>query len=143
MKKIIAVLTLICALFVFSSCETSLSLTFNVETGDSINVTLDTSNNRYSLKAGGAAFNIEKDGELVAKGIFLDENMLNQYLSTVTKQENVELIDNGEDYIFYHINNEWDRVFRVENSNTGIALVNLVSEDSAIECFDLLTITAE
>ena len=142
-KKIIIVLTLICALFVLASCETSLSLTFNVETGDSINVTLDTSNNDYSLKADDATFNIEKNGKLVAKGIFLTEDMLAQYFSAVKDEEGVELIDSAENYIFYHINDEWDRILKIENSDTGIALVNLVSEDSAVECFDLLTITAE
>ena len=50
----------------------------------------------------------------------------------------------GNDYFFWCYNDtEWNYVIKINGSNTGIVLGNNVSEESAKECFNRLTITVE
>ena len=60
MKKIIAAALLLCAVLTGCKNSSAQSLTFNVETGDSINVKLDTSDNDYKLKAEGSRRDVYK-----------------------------------------------------------------------------------
>lgn len=136
------VLVTVLLLFALVSCTSSLSLTFTVETGDSIEVTLDSSTG-YLMKANGATFEIYKGDTLTTKGIFLNGDMMEPYLSIDENTPDVTLYEKTDDKVFYQSGNEWNYVFKVADSSTGIALVNLISKESAEECYSLLTITNE
>ena len=141
-KKFVFIFIVIALLFVFASCSTYFSITYDVETGDSIKVQLDTTSG-YELENTGSTFEIHKNGELVTKGIFLTEDMMAPYLELSEDTDEVTVFDKDASSVFYHSGNEWNYVFRIDDSNTGIALVNLNSKESAEECKKLLTITAE
>ncbi|MBP3707915.1 MAG: hypothetical protein J6J36_04840 [Clostridia bacterium] len=126
--------------------KTSKSFTYNVETGDKVKLTLDTSDN-YDLTSS-LPFTISKDDEDLTKGIFLTEGT-HEYYKNATKQgSNVKIIDSGSkdgiDYIFYNYKDtEFNYVIKIKDSNTGILLGNNVSEESAKECFNRLEIECE
>lgn len=126
--------------------KSSKSYTYNVETGDKVKITLDTSNN-YNITSS-LPFTISKGDEDLAKGIFLDETGYKYYKKATESGANVTIIDSGSkdniDYIFYNYNDtEFNYVIKIKNSNTGILLGNNVSKDSAKECFDRLKIECE
>lgn len=71
-----------------------------------------------------------------------------QYVSVVNADEKAEMIDsgtkNGNEYIFWCYNgSEYNCAILIKGSNTGIVLGNPVSEESAKECFNRLTISVE
>lgn len=142
-KPFLLCFTTILLLAALTACTTSFALTFEVETGDSIKVELDTTGG-YALKANGATFEVYDGDTLISKGIFLTEEMLAPYLElTEGSQDDITVLEKSENSIFYHTGNEWNYVFLVDNSSTGVALVNLTSQESAQECYSLLTITSQ
>lgn len=76
------------------------------------------------------------------------------YEKTVTviflccNDENATILDSGEkdgcEYVMWNYNDsEYDYAILIEDSNTGILLGNDVSEESAKECFQRLTISVK
>lgn len=141
-KPVLLCFTAILLLVALTACSTSLSLTFNVDTGDSIKVELDTTGG-YSLKANGATFEVYEGDTLLTTGIFLTREMLEPYLAVSEDTQEITILEKKDNGIFYHAGNEWNYVFQVEGSSTGVALVNLISQESAQTCYSLLTITSE
>lgn len=143
MKKRMLVFAAALAACLLAGCsmKTSQSLSFAVETGDTIRIELDTTDG-YSLKAADSAFEVFCGEERIAKGIFLEEEKLASYVG-LQESDVEEVYERNSESIFYHTGNEWNWVFRVESSSTGVALVNTVSKDSAETCRALLEITKE
>ncbi len=126
--------------------KTSKSFTYDVETGDKVKITLNTSDN-YDLTSS-IPFTISKDDEDLTKGIFLTEANYEYYKKAAEQGSNVKIIDSGSkdgiDYIFYNYKDtEFNYVIKIKDSNTGILLGNNVSEKSAKECFNRLEIECE
>lgn len=131
------------AFIMLAGCDfkTTRSYTYEVDTGDKVKVTLDTTDD-YKLSKD-VPFEISKDGEVQTTGSFLKENGFDLYKSAVSLDENSTLIDSGEkdghEYIFYSVGgSEYNYVIKLKDSDTGILLGNKVSEDSAKECFERL-----
>jgi len=103
MKKIIVAAALMCTLFVGCEVSSSASLTFNVETGDNINVELDTHKNDYELKADGSRFLVKEEDNEILKGIFLTTDMYDQYEASI--METGTILEDG-DYLFYEYEGE-------------------------------------
>lgn len=153
MRKIITVvLILVCIMICFTGClnkdssKTHKSYTFSVDTGDKVNIKFDITNG-YDINSK-VPFEIYLDENLLSQGAFIKADEYEKYLSIVKSDVNSKLIDSGEKdsnkYIFWsYEESEYNFAVLIDNSNTGILLGNVTSEESAKECFRRLTITIE
>ena len=147
MKKLIRLLSVIFILtLILTGCTTSKSFIYKVQTGDSVEVKLDTSNG-YKLSSD-LPFTISKDNTKLSQGTFITMDGYNQYIELVNNDTNSKIIDsgnkNGITYTFYAYNNsEFNYVIKINNSNTGILLGNPNSQKEAEEIFEKLTFSLE
>lgn len=145
-KMIVGFVSLVCVLAMSAGCTTSssMSYTFSVDNGDSIKVTLDTSD-KYSITSD-VPFTISCNGEEMAQGTCIQGEAYAQYAENAEKAEKVQILDSGtkdgNEYIFWSYDNkEFDYAILIKDSNTGMVLSSLVSEEAAKECFNRLTIS--
>ncbi len=147
MKKILCSLVLMCAtLLVLTGCNTTKSYTYNVETGDKVKVSLNTSDG-YDLSSD-LPFKISKDGKTLSQGTFITMTGYNQYVNIAQTDGNAKILDsgtkNGITYTFYSYNDsEFNYIIKIDNSNTGILLGNPNSKEEAETIFKLLTFSVE
>ena len=145
-KKLVYMFTILSIMILFVGCgnaKTSKTYTFNVETGDSVKVKLDTSD-KYNITSE-VPFEISQDGDVKSQGTFIFGEAYDQYKDVVDTDENAELLDSGNkdgnEYVFWSYNDsEYNYAILIEGSSTGLILANDVSEESAKECFNRLTI---
>ena len=148
-KRLVYVFAILSMMILFVGCgnaKTSKSYTFNVETGDSVKVKLDTSD-KYNITSE-VPFEISQDGDVKSQGTFIFGEAYDQYKDVVDTDENAELLDSGNkdgnEYVFWSYNDsEYNYAILIEGSSTGLILGNNVSEESAKECFNRLTIEYE
>lgn len=147
-KKLTAVcMVMIC--FLLAGCsgvstKTTISYTFSVTTGDSVKITLDTSNG-YSMTSD-VPFAITKDGETLSQGTFITADDYYSYAEAVETQENAKLLasDSNDriEYIFWsYSDTEYDYAILLKDASTGIILGNNISRESAEECFERMQFT--
>lgn len=145
MKKIICTLLILCLILTFAGCTTSLSYTFNVETGDAVKVKLDTTDG-YKLTSD-VPFEIKLKDESLSSGTFIKGDAYYQYKDVVTNTIDADNIESGKagehEYIYWTTGNEWNYCILLKGGKTGVLLGNNVSEESAKECFKRLAITVE
>ena len=116
---------------------------YNVTTGDKISVKVDTTGGYKTTSD--LPFEITKDGEVVSQGTFIQGDAYEQYLVSVEKDENAKVLDSGKkdgnEYLFWSYNDEeYDYAIKIADSDTGLVLGNQISEESAKDCFDRITI---
>lgn len=143
-KKIGIVLFGICMMLGIAGCTTSSSkaYTFSVETGDSIKVTLDTSDS-FDITSKVPFIISDKNGE-TSQGTFITAANYQAYVDAVKTDEKATILDSGEkdgnEYIFWTFNEaEFNYVVLIKNSDTGVLIGNPTSEASAKESFQRLT----
>ena len=147
MKKILCSLVLVCSLVLtLTGCTSTKAYTFDVETGDSIKIKLNTTDG-YDISSD-LPFTISKDGETLSQGTFITMDGYNQYIDTVNNDINSKVLDSGTKdgitYTFYSYNNyEYNYIIKVDGSNTGILLGNPNSQVEAETIFNLLTFSVE
>lgn len=129
-----------------SETTTTKGYTFSVDTGDSVKIILDTTDN-YDLSSE-LPFTVSKDGETLSQGSFAAGSDYSKYETVVNEDPAAEILDSGEkdgnEYIFWCYNGtEYNYALHVGESNTAIIIGNAISEESAKECFERLTITLE
>ncbi len=142
MKKFIALFSL--CVFTLTGCSsttTTKSYTYDVETGDSIKVTLETSDG-YDISSD-VPFVISKDDEELSSGTFITEAYIILYLNEVQNDEDATIIDKGENdeisYTFYSYNDEeFNYIIEIKDSDTGVLLGNPNSQKEAEEVFERL-----
>ncbi len=145
-KRLVYVFAILSMMILFVGCgnaKTSKTYTFNVETGDSVKVKLDTSD-KYNITSE-VPFEISQDGDIKSQGTFIFGEAYEQYKDVVDTDENAELLDSGNkdgnEYVFWSYNDsEYNYAILIKGSSTGLILGNDVSEESAKECFNRLTI---
>lgn len=131
-----------------TGCNSYVAFTFNVENNDQIKVKLDTSNGeRLSQKDG--IFKISyKDDTPISIGIFQTNEAIDNLFNIVKPSDNItvieESLESNPQYIFYQTKtdtdkSEWNYIIRFNDTETGIALANETSEESAKKIFELLT----
>lgn len=147
-KKLISVCLGLCMIFSFMGCGTNAdtykTYTFSVETGDSIEISLDTSEN-YDITSE-IPFVISCNDDVLSQGIFITADNYEEYKKAVSSDVNAVLMEtevkDGNEYIFWSYNNsEFNYAILIADSNTGIILGNDVSKESAQECFERIEIT--
>ena len=148
MKKILtAILVGISIMAISVGCgntSTSKSYDFKVDNGDVIKVEIDTSDG-YDITSN-VPFDISCDDKVQTQGMFIEKSKVIDFIEAVASDSNARYIDSGNKegiaYTFWAYNEEeFNIVVNIQDSNTGILLGNIVSEESAKECFDRLTIS--
>ena len=155
MKKILSILLIcLCLVFTISGCsstndndngaKTHKAYTFSVDTGDKIRIELDTTGG-YDITSD-LPFEVSQNGSALSQGIFIKADQFESYVDVVNSDDNARLIKSdtkdSNQYIFWSYNDtEYNIAVLINDSNTGILLGNAVSEDSAKECFERLTIS--
>lgn len=144
MKKIIVSVVLMGAVLTGCSSNSSMAYTFNVETGDSIKVELDTSDSDYKLKADGSRFIVNEEDIDVITGIFLTADMYDQYESAISE---TGTILESDGYIFYEYagesGTERNILLMVPDSETGIIIGSLADEETVRDIYGRLSLTNE
>lgn len=145
-KTAVCLLSVIMVLTVLTGCETYMAFTFSIDNGDSIKISLDTSD-KYKISSD-IPFEISQDGRVLTQGSFIRGEAYEQLIATIEADEHSKIYDSGvkggNKYTYWISGDlEYCYVILVENSNTGIVLINNISPDSAMEVFNRLTITSE
>ncbi|MCH5298732.1 MAG: hypothetical protein J1E96_03110 [Ruminococcus sp.] len=151
-KTISAVLLALLFALMLTSCTThsTMSFTFNVETGDCIKVDLDTSNG-LTLSQENGEFHVKNGDQKILDGIFTTKENYDSYMG-LKDTDAMNVIEEGKtgnnnDYLFYEcesdLGTEYDFIVWVEGSNTGVLVGSLTDQETAKNAFDSLTISLE
>lgn len=138
---------LLCGCTVTKTKESS--LTFNVTTGDQIKVTLNRIDG-YKMDSK-SPFTVSKDDKDIMTGSFVTKDGYDQYYNLVRELDkeddsDTEIIKEGtkdnNSYIMYKVTSdnktEYDFIIMIADSQTGVLLGCLESEDAAKSCFEAL-----
>ena len=145
-KAVVCLLSLVLVLTMLTGCETYMAYTFSIDNGDSIKVSLDTSD-KFKISSE-VPFTISQDGKELTHGSFIHGEAYDEYVQALEADEKSVISDSGvkdgNKYTYWIYNGEeFNYVVLVEGSNTGVLLGNNVSPDSAMECFNRLTISVD
>lgn len=149
MKKIISLCCLIVLLvFCLCSCSTSKSFTYDIETGESVTIKLDTTNSEYDIKADGSTFELYNGEQLIAKGCFIAYLDFNKYKEKVNEDEHAEIVEETDTKIIYLYNDEklseYDMILCV-SEKTGVIIGSIldknVTKSIAADALSRLTFT--
>lgn len=147
-RKTFLLAALIFIMVLASGCNfhTSKSLTFSVDTGDKIQVSLDTTGG-YDMTSD-LPFTISCNNAQITQGTFIYASAYEQYIVAVNTDEKAELLDSGtkdgNSYIFWkYDNSEYNYAVLVNGSQTGIILGSNVSQEAAKDCFERLTFSLQ
>ena len=147
-RKIGILLSSICFILGLAGCSSSTSkaYTFSVETGDSIVLSLDTSDD-YDITSE-LPFTITNQDDEESQGTFITADQYQQYADALKTDPDAVILDTGEkdgnEYIFWSYDNaEYNYAILIKDSNTGVLLGNLVSEEMANACFQRLVISKD
>jgi len=116
MKKFLSVIALMLVLCL-TGCNTTMSMTYNVSTGDQIKVTLDTTDSDYKLATSDGAIKIKSGDTVIATGSFMTADDIvstrEGFKSLGIEEENgvIQYEEDGHTYVMYNI-----------NGNTGVYL---------------------
>lgn len=126
------------------SFHSSKSYTFDIETGDRIKITLKTGNG-YDLKQENGRFSITKNESVISQGIFLKEDVKNDFYTKLGKLEKYSY-DNGE-YIYYETDGEagieYNYFIVLNDSKAGIVVASLEGSEEAKNVFERLSFEKE
>ncbi len=141
MKKLLTVLLITTILL--TGCTTSKSYTYDVDNGDRIKITIDTSNG-YDMTSG-SVFEITKDKKVLSNAMLIKGEYYQKYMNAAKEQGQIyeESSNNNIDYIFYTVtsesHSEYNYIIKIKNSNTGLIIGNANSKEEAETCFKLLS----
>lgn len=139
-----AVLLCILCLTGCGNVHTSITYTFSVSTGDSVDIKFDTTGD-YQITSD-LPFEISQDGTLLTSGSFISADGYQMYVDVVNADDDAEIIENSStdtlEYIMWNYNDtEFNYAILIKDSQTGILLGNQTSEESAREVFHRMEIS--
>ena len=148
-KFIVSLIMVFSFIFILTGCTKTKSITYKVETGDNIKVSLKV-NDGYDLKQAidsNATFEITKAGDVLSQAIFTNHDYYNQYVNSVSSDDSAKIIEQQKkknlEYIFYSYSHdsftEYNYIIKIVDTNTAILIGNIKSEDSAKEVFNRLS----
>lgn len=143
-KKIIMLLVSVLAIvLILTGCEkkSNKSYIFDVETGDKIEIKMDTTCG-YNLTSK-LPIEFSKDDEVISQGTFAQEYAYDEYYKLVKNGSDATIIEeknNGNiEYFFYEYDDsEYNYIIKIKNSKTCFILGNNKSKKSAQEIFERL-----
>lgn len=139
-----AVLLCIFCLTGCGNVHTSITYTFSVSTGDSVDIKFDTTGD-YQITSD-LPFEISQDGTLLTSGSFISSDGYQMYVDVVNADDDAEIIESSStdtlEYIMWNYNDtEFNYAILIKDSQTGVLLGNQTSEESAREVFNRLEIS--
>ncbi|MGN0272558.1 MAG: hypothetical protein ACI4DL_07360 [Lachnospiraceae bacterium] len=147
--KFLAIPLLLAVILSACSGKTSKSYTFRVETGDSIKVELDTSED-YDLEQENGRFMVVNGEETVLEGCFITEETYDQYQSIKSNASVEVLKEDKKDenrYFFYKCEGsggtEYDYVLWIKGSHTGILMGGLEGQEAAESAFERISFSVD
>lgn len=147
-KMIACVVSMICIVALVAGCTTrsSVAFTYNINNGDSVKVSVDTSD-KYRLSSD-LPFTISHDGVEQAEGSFIQAFAYEEYKNAVESDEKAQMLDSGskdgnEYFLWSYDNKEFNYAILIKDFQTGLLLASTVSEEAVKECFNRLTVTCE
>lgn len=148
MKKKLLASILACAmcatLITGCSSSASKSYTFDVETGDRIEVTMDTSGKGYDLSTEDSAFIVSTpDNDEAMTGIFVTTDTWNTYMTLLEEVPHADVKLSGAMGYYWVIDgedgsHESDFIFMV-SENSGVIIGSLMALDDALETVSRLS----
>lgn len=151
MKKLAAlVLSMVLGMSVLTGCSTSISYTYEVGTGDTVKLVLDTSDG-LMLENEDDIFIVTEDDETILQGSFIDEDTYDYYMEMVKIADGVENIEedsaNGLTWLLYEFDGlagmESNFIVWIDGSDTGVLIASLAGSRGAKKAFNSLTFTVE
>ena len=151
MKKRISFLITIplACIMMLSACttKTSKEVTYSVDTGDSVKITIDTKEG-FDITMD-VPFTVSKGGTDIFTGSFIYAEYYDVYRQVVEEGSDAVLLDegskDGNDYFCYsfegNAGTEYDYFILIKDSETAIAMASLVGEKEASEAFKAMTIS--
>lgn len=144
-SPLLFVMGIIVLMGALTACHTNKALTFKVETGDDIVVSLDTTDG-YSLTNEDSTIIVTKEDESIFQGSFLTMDMYAAYEDSIRWTEDVKIMKEGtlyeNEYIYFQFEGQagMENTFlvKVHDSKTGIILASLSSAEEAEKVFALL-----
>lgn len=142
MKKGLLISFLCLVILLVSGCSKYKAYTYEVDTGDTVvvKVTLDEG---YDILPE-LPFTVVKNGDIVLTGEFLTKEGYELYANNIAEDSRSTIIEENENkdikYIFYSNNEVWYYIVSIKDGNTGLRLENKISEESAKEAFNNLSI---
>lgn len=141
MKKIlVTTLVLGSVLLLVTGCFFSKTYKWEVATGDTILIKIGKDyemNDKTPIK-------ISKYDDEVMEGNFYKDEKFDELLNTITSNENYKIIERNYnddiEYIFFSYDDEYSYIIKIKDSNTSMMLRTEISETTARECFESMTI---
>ena len=132
-------------IFVACSSHSSESLTFNVETGDQIKVSLDTTNG-YKLSQNDGTITVEKDGETILQGVFVTPEQFSEYDSSINSTFGVDILEHKSEAPLFYLyqvegesGTETDFLAQIDGAQAGVIFGSLSSLEDAKAAYNALT----
>lgn len=131
-----------------SACHTSKSYTFQIENGEMIKVSLDTSDG-YDLIQNNGRFSVEKEDKAILQGYFLSEEGYAERRAMILEAQDVTIkrTEKEPDLYVYQcqgeVGLETDYLVQVMDAKTGIVIGSLNSYEEAEAAFSLMTFEKE
>lgn len=131
--------------FLLSGCEfkSSKSYIYDVETGDKVEIKMNTSKG-YNLSSS-VPVEFSKKDDVIAKGIFAKEYAYDYYYQAAKNDSKSTMIEEEKNkknitYFFYNYNDEeYNYVIKIDDSDTCFIITCDKSEKEAKELFNRLT----
>lgn len=139
MKKFIGLLLVAGMIIFMTGCNFYMKVTYPVADNIELEVKLIASDG-YQITTS-MPFEIKQNGEVLTRGKIISEEEYQQYLDGVRENEEVTIIEDDDNCIFYNYGEEYNHVFRIMNTEVYLILSNTVSEESAREVLDRLSFT--
>lgn len=146
-KKLIFPVLSMCLVLMLSltACQTSKSYSFQIDNGEKIKISLNTTDG-YDLLQKEGVFTIQKDEKDILKGYFLSAEGYEQKVAAVNATKEVEMIEatpeGSPTFYCYQLKSaawiETDFLFRVEGAQTGAMIGSLATLEEAKAAFALL-----
>lgn len=146
MKKIVKVLFIGLMVVLLTACSKSMSYKFDVSTGDSIVVKLNTDNGDTLTQEDGVFSVSDGQGEIILQGFFVTQEMYAAYLEAVeTSGATIiaQMEEDGCSYLQYQLvsdtHTENNFICWIDGSSTGVVLASTAEQTEAERAFGLLS----
>ena len=156
MKKLIKTLSLLLVLVLITGCGGGETYSFNIVTGDKVDITINTGKGFKIPPTNKVPFEIYKGDNLLLTGNFIYMNEYNERISGLNPDaETISIIEREQvkgdiTYTLYlsqidGYESDYIYLIKINNSNTGIILTSIpnANRDDVVKAFEALTITAE
>lgn len=135
--------------FTLTACRSSKSYTFNVTTGDAIEVALDTSGG-LDLEQDNGSFSVKQGDQTIVDGLFITANQRDAYVSAVESDTNAEITSNTDELFAWTYDNgtgtiEHNRIISVDGTDqTYVMCGSIATDETAMNAaFDAITVSLD